>query len=252
MSSGTYFPPAVRAVEIPQPHGGGTRTRGIPTVADRVAQTVAALTLEPRTESIFHDDSVGYRPGRSQHQALARCWERAWVIDLDVAEHLDVIGDGVRAGVALPQLVDQCLAGVVAPGRQRVVSQVRLNVAAANSLSECATTKEASIRITTVVPRSRSPTRDGGIWPCRLTINDQTCSRVSPELGRPCLTGSRRSRPGCATTSHPRPPARTAHPGLAARPDPTSPDPVSDQHRGLGQHPTPIMHRHKLPPRQRR
>lgn len=63
MSSGSYFPPPVRAVEIPKPHGGGTRILGIPTVADRIAQTVAALALEPRTESIFHEDSYGYRPG---------------------------------------------------------------------------------------------------------------------------------------------------------------------------------------------
>ena len=71
MSSGTYFPPPVRAVEIPKPNGGGTRILGVPTVADRVAQTVAALALEPRTESIFHDDSYGYRPKRSAHDALA-------------------------------------------------------------------------------------------------------------------------------------------------------------------------------------
>ena len=61
MSSGTYFPPPVRAVEIPKPHGGGTRILGIPTVADRLTQTVVALSLEPRTESIFFDDSYGYR-----------------------------------------------------------------------------------------------------------------------------------------------------------------------------------------------
>ena len=64
MSSGTYFPPPVRAVEIPKPHGGGTRILGIPTVADRIAQTVVALQLMPRTESIFHEDSYGYRSGR--------------------------------------------------------------------------------------------------------------------------------------------------------------------------------------------
>ena len=57
MSSGTYFPPPVRAVEIPKPHGGGTRVLGVPTVADRIAQTVVALQLLPRMESIFHDDS---------------------------------------------------------------------------------------------------------------------------------------------------------------------------------------------------
>jgi group II intron reverse transcriptase/maturase len=93
MSSGTYFPPPVRAVEIPKPHGGGTRILGIPTVADRIAQTVVALSLEPRTESIFSDDSYGYRPGRSPLDAVAkcreRCWQKDWVLDLDVAKFLD-------------------------------------------------------------------------------------------------------------------------------------------------------------------
>jgi RNA-directed DNA polymerase len=95
MSSGTYFPPAVKAVEIPKPHGCGTRILGVPTVADRVAQTVVALTLEPRTEAIFHDDSYGYRPGRSALDALAkcrqRCWQKDWVIDLDVAKFFDSV-----------------------------------------------------------------------------------------------------------------------------------------------------------------
>jgi RNA-directed DNA polymerase len=95
MSSGTYFPPAVMAVEIPKPHGGGTRILGVPTVADRVAQTVAAMTLEPRTESIFHDDSYGYRPRRSALDAVAtcrqRCWRKDWVIDLDVAKFFDSV-----------------------------------------------------------------------------------------------------------------------------------------------------------------
>jgi RNA-directed DNA polymerase len=76
MSSGTYFPPPVLAVEIPKPHGGGTRILGIPTVGDRVAQTVVALTLEARTESIFHEDSYGYRPMRSALDAVARCRQR--------------------------------------------------------------------------------------------------------------------------------------------------------------------------------
>ena len=60
MSSGSYFPPPVRAVDIPKPHGGGTRTLGVPTVADRIAQTVVARHLEAKVEPIFHPDSYGY------------------------------------------------------------------------------------------------------------------------------------------------------------------------------------------------
>jgi RNA-directed DNA polymerase len=93
MSSGAYFPPAVRAVEIPKPHGGGTRILGVPTVADRIAQTVVALQLQPRAESIFHDDSFGYRPGRSAHDALERCrqrcWQKDWVLDCDIKQFFD-------------------------------------------------------------------------------------------------------------------------------------------------------------------
>ncbi len=95
MSSGTYFPPPVKAVEIPKPHGGGVRTLGVPTVGDRIAQTVVALELEARTESIFHDDSYGYRPARSALDAVAtcrqRCLKKSWVLDLDVAQFFDSV-----------------------------------------------------------------------------------------------------------------------------------------------------------------
>jgi RNA-directed DNA polymerase len=95
MSSGCYFAPPVRAVEVPKPHGGGVRLLGVPTIADRVAQTVVAMYLGERAEPRFHPDSYGYRPGRSAHDALkvcqARCWKYNWVIDLDVQKFFDTV-----------------------------------------------------------------------------------------------------------------------------------------------------------------
>jgi RNA-directed DNA polymerase len=95
MSSGSYFPPPVRAVEIAKPHGDGVRLLGVPTIADRIAQTVVAMHLEERTEPRFHRDSYGYRPGRSAHDALKvcreRCWKHDWIIDLDVQEFFDSV-----------------------------------------------------------------------------------------------------------------------------------------------------------------
>ncbi|MFD3780192.1 group II intron reverse transcriptase/maturase [Streptomyces sp. NPDC058612] len=95
MSSGSYFPPPVRMVEIPEPQSGGTRILGIPSVADRVAQTVVARHLVRRVDPVFHRDSYGYRPGRSALDAVARCrercWKKDWVIDLDVQKFFDSV-----------------------------------------------------------------------------------------------------------------------------------------------------------------
>ncbi len=92
MSSGSYFPPPVKAVEIPKGNGG-KRVLGVPTVADRVAQMVVKLYIEPEIDRCFHKDSYGYRPGKSAAQALAvtrrRCWDYDWVIDLDVKGFFD-------------------------------------------------------------------------------------------------------------------------------------------------------------------
>jgi RNA-directed DNA polymerase len=95
MSAGSYMPSPVRAVGIPKDHGAGVRVLGVPTTADRVAQTAAAMLLEERLEPIFHPDSYGYRPGRSAHDALAvtrrRCWKQAWVLDLDICAFFDSV-----------------------------------------------------------------------------------------------------------------------------------------------------------------
>lgn len=95
MSSGSYMPGAVRAVEIPKDHGAGVRVLGVPNVADRVAQTAVCSLLEERLEPIFCDDSYGYRPGRGALDAVGvcrqRCWKQDWVIDLDIRAFFDSV-----------------------------------------------------------------------------------------------------------------------------------------------------------------
>ena len=94
MSSGSYFPPPVKAIEIPK-KSGGTRILGIPTVLDRVAQMVTKLYLEPQLEPFFHPDSYGYRPGKSAADALAttrkRCWRYNWLLEFDIKGLFDNI-----------------------------------------------------------------------------------------------------------------------------------------------------------------
>lgn len=94
MSSGSYFPPAVKAVEIPK-KDGGTRTLGIPTVADRIAQMTVKLYFEPLVEPFFHEDSYGYRPKKSAIQAIEitrkRCWKYNWVLEFDIKGLFDNI-----------------------------------------------------------------------------------------------------------------------------------------------------------------
>jgi RNA-directed DNA polymerase len=92
MSSGSYFPPPVKLVEIDK-KDGGKRSLGIPTVTDRIAQMVVKMILEPKIEPSFHPDSYGYRPGKSALDAVGlarkRCWRYNWVIDLDIKGFFD-------------------------------------------------------------------------------------------------------------------------------------------------------------------
>jgi len=94
LCSGSYFPPPVKGVPIPK-KSGGVRMLGVPTVADRVAQTVVKLVLEPVLEPLFHCNSYGYRPGRSALDAVAlvrqRSWEYNWVVEYDIKGLFDNI-----------------------------------------------------------------------------------------------------------------------------------------------------------------
>jgi len=94
MSSGSYFPPAVKGVPIPK-KSGGTRLLGVPTVSDRMAQTVVKMVLEPLLEPIFDENSFGYRPRKSAHDAIAitrkRCWKYDWIVEFDIKGLFDNI-----------------------------------------------------------------------------------------------------------------------------------------------------------------
>jgi RNA-directed DNA polymerase len=98
MSSGSHFPPPVKQVEIPKAKGG-TRKLGIPTVSDRIAQTVVKQIIEPKLDPMFHADSYGYRPGRSAKQAIAitrkRSWQFDWVVEFDIKGAFDQIDHGL-------------------------------------------------------------------------------------------------------------------------------------------------------------
>ena len=93
LSSGSYYPPGVKGVDIPK--RGGTRRLGVPTVADRVAQGTIKVMFESRLEALFDNDSYGYRPGRSCHDALEvtrrRCWQYSWVVEYDIRGLFDNI-----------------------------------------------------------------------------------------------------------------------------------------------------------------
>lgn len=94
MSSGSYFPKPVKLVEIPKSNGG-KRPLGIPTVEDRIAQAAVVKAMMPELDKIFHEDSYGFRPNKSAHDAIAkadeRCWRYSWVLDMDISKFFDTI-----------------------------------------------------------------------------------------------------------------------------------------------------------------
>lgn len=93
LTSGSYFPPPVKGVDIPK--RGGFRRLGVPTVSDRVAQGTIKVMFESRLESVFDKDSYGYRPGRSCHDAIEatrrRCWQYSWLVEYDIRGMFDRI-----------------------------------------------------------------------------------------------------------------------------------------------------------------
>ena len=109
LCSGSYFPPPVKGVPIPK-KSSGVRMLGVPTVADRVAQTVVKQLLEPVIDPVFHANSYGYRPGRSAYDAIAlvrrRSWEYDWVVEFDIKGLFDNIDHELLMRAAQETLSD--------------------------------------------------------------------------------------------------------------------------------------------------
>src|SRR5215510_12598493 len=95
--SGQYRAPPVRRVHIPKGDGTETRPIGIPTFEDKVLQRAVAMVIGEVYEQEFHDFSYGFRPGRSQHQALRAVQNAAWrmtggwIVEVDIRKFFDTV-----------------------------------------------------------------------------------------------------------------------------------------------------------------
>jgi RNA-directed DNA polymerase len=98
LSSGSYFPPPVKQVEIPKKQGG-VRILGIATVADRIAQQVVVSRIGGDLYGVFHPDSYGYQLNKSAADAVAvtrkRCWKYGWVVEFDIRRAFDQLDWGL-------------------------------------------------------------------------------------------------------------------------------------------------------------
>jgi len=135
LSSGSYFPPPSREVVILK-KDGGERKLGVPSVSDRVAQTVVKLSFEPMVEPYFLGDSYGYRPGRSAHQALEvtrkRCWRYDWVLEFDIRGMFDNIDHQLLMKAVRKHTSEACLLLYIERWIKAPVQQVDGSVVARN------------------------------------------------------------------------------------------------------------------------